>query len=62
MTQAAGKIDLLSCHAKTSSLKILELKTEDSRETMVRCVLEGRPKLEALIRATGCTPHYIAEG
>ena len=35
----AGKIDLLSSDGKT--LRILELKKKDSKETMLRCVLEG---------------------
>ncbi len=35
----AGKIDLLSCDGKT--MRILELKKPDSKETMLRCVLEG---------------------
>ena len=37
--QAVGKIDLLSFDGKT--MRILELKKEDSVETMLRCVLEG---------------------
>lgn len=35
----AGKIDLLAYDGKT--LRILELKKPDSKETMLRCVLEG---------------------
>lgn len=35
----AGKIDLLAYDGKT--LRILELKKNDSEETMLRCVLEG---------------------
>lgn len=35
----AGKIDLLSYDGQT--LRILELKKQDSMETMLRCVLEG---------------------
>ena len=35
----AGKIDLLAHDGKT--LRILELKEPDSKETMLRCVLEG---------------------
>lgn len=35
----AGKIDLLTCDGAT--IRILELKTPDSKETMLRCVLEG---------------------
>ena len=36
-----GKIDLLSKNEKTKSIYILELKKEDSKETMLRCVLEA---------------------
>ena len=36
-----GKIDLLSLNNKTKSVYILELKKEDSKETMLRCVLEA---------------------
>lgn len=35
----AGKIDLLSYDGKT--LRVLELKKKDSKETMLRCVIEG---------------------
>lgn len=35
----AGKIDLLTYDGET--MRILELKTPDSKETMLRCVLEG---------------------
>ena len=36
-----GKIDLLSKNERTKSIYILELKKEDSKETMLRCVLEA---------------------
>lgn len=36
-----GKIDLLSKNEKTKCVYILELKKEDSKETMLRCVLEA---------------------
>lgn len=36
-----GKIDLLSKNEKTKSIYILELKKDDSKETMLRCVLEA---------------------
>lgn len=36
-----GKIDLLSMNNKTKCVYILELKKEDSKETMLRCVLEA---------------------
>ena len=35
----AGKIDILSCDGQV--MRILELKKPDSKETMLRCVLEG---------------------
>lgn len=37
----AGKIDLLSWNSITNKVYILELKEPDSKETMLRCVLEG---------------------
>ena len=36
-----GKIDLLSVNDKMKCVYILELKKEDSKETMLRCVLEA---------------------
>lgn len=36
-----GKIDLLAYNEKEKTLKILELKKPDSKETMLRCVLEA---------------------
>ena len=36
-----GKIDLLAYNEKEKTLKILELKKSDSKETMLRCVLEA---------------------
>ena len=36
-----GKIDLLSVNNRTRCVYILELKKEDSKETMLRCVLEA---------------------
>ena len=36
-----GKIDLLSKNDRTNAIYILELKKEDSKETMLRCVLEA---------------------
>ena len=36
-----GKIDLLSKNDKTKSVYILELKKEDNKESMLRCVLEA---------------------
>jgi hypothetical protein len=42
----AGKIDLLTYDGKT--LRILELKEPDSKETMLRCVLEGYTYLKTV--------------
>ena len=42
----AGKIDLLAYNGKT--LRILELKRPDSKETMLRCVLEGLTYLKTV--------------
>ena len=36
-----GKIDLLAYNEKEKTLKILELKKPDSKETMLKCVLEA---------------------
>lgn len=44
----AGKIDLLSFDGKT--MRILELKKPDSKETMLRCVLEGYTYLRTVAR------------
>ena len=40
-TDKAGKIDLLAYNKKEKTLRILELKRPDSKETMLRCVLEA---------------------
>lgn len=45
----AGKIDLLSFDGTT--LRILELKEPDSKETMLRCVLEGYTYLKTVDQA-----------
>ncbi len=45
-TDEAGKIDLLSVSGNT--VYVLELKKEDSKETMLRCVLEGYTYLKTL--------------
>ncbi len=42
----AGKIDLLSFDGKT--VRVLELKKPDSKETMLRCVLEGYTYLKTV--------------
>ena len=58
----AGKIDLLSCDGKI--MRILELKKPDSKETMLRCVLEGYTYLKTvnsdkLITDFGYNPEEI---
>ena len=40
-TDKAGKIDLLAYNENEKTLRILELKRPDSKETMLRCVLEA---------------------
>ena len=40
-TDKAGKIDLLAYNESKKTLRILELKRPDSKETMLRCVLEA---------------------
>ena len=40
-TDKAGKIDLLAYNEEEKILRILELKRPDSKETMLRCVLEA---------------------
>ena len=40
-TDKAGKIDLLAYNESKKTLRILELKKPDSKETMLRCVLEA---------------------
>ena len=39
-TDDSGKIDLLAYDKNTNTLKILELKKPDSKETMLKCLLE----------------------
>ena len=39
-TDDAGKIDLLAYNEDTDTLRILELKKSDSKETMLKCLLE----------------------
>lgn len=43
-----GKIDLLAYNEKEKTLKILELKKPDSKETMLRCVLEAYTYLKVV--------------
>ena len=49
MKDTAGKIDLLTYDGET--MRILELKTPDSKETMLRCVLEGYTYWKVLDKA-----------
>ena len=46
-----GKIDLLAYNEKEKTLKILELKKPDSKETMLRCVLEAYTYLKVVDKA-----------
>ena len=47
----AGKIDLLAYNEKEKTLRILELKRPDSKETMLRCVLEAYTYLKVVDKA-----------
>ena len=47
----AGKIDLLAYNEKEKILRILELKKPDSKETMLRCVLEAYTYLKIADKA-----------
>ena len=44
----AGKIDLLAYNEEEKTLRILELKRPDSKETMLRCVLEAYTYLKVV--------------
>ena len=46
-----GKIDLLAYNEKEKTLRILELKKPDSKETMLRCVLEAYTYLKIADKA-----------
>ena len=52
-TDKAGKIDLLAYNEKENpkTLRILELKKPDSKETMLRCVLEAYTYLKVVDKA-----------
>ena len=50
-TDKAGKIDLLAYNEEEKILRILELKRPDSKETMLRCVLEAYTYLKVVDRA-----------
>ncbi|CKH17210.1 Uncharacterised protein [Fusobacterium polymorphum] len=47
-TDDVGKIDLLAYNESKKTLRILELKKPDSKETMLRCVLEAYTYLKIL--------------
>ena len=47
----AGKIDLLAYNEEEKTLRILELKKLDSKETMLRCVLEAYTYLKVVDKA-----------
>ena len=47
-TDKAGKIDLLVYNENEKTLRILELKRPDSKETMLRCVLEAYTYLKVV--------------
>ena len=49
-TDKAGKIDLLAYNENEKTLRILELKRPDSKETMLRCVLEAYTYLKIVDR------------
>ncbi len=46
-----GKIDLLAYNENEKTLRILELKRPDSKETMLRCVLEAYTYLKIVDKA-----------
>ena len=50
-TDKAGKIDLLAYNENEKTLRILELKKPDSKETMLRCVLEAYTYLKVVDKA-----------
>ena len=50
-TDKAGKIDLLAYNESKKTLRILELKKPDSKETMLRCVLEVYTYLKVVDKA-----------
>ena len=50
-TDDVGKIDLLAYNESKKTLRILELKRPDSKETMLRCVLEAYTYLKVVDKA-----------
>ena len=57
----AGKIDLLAYNEKEKTLRILELKRPDSKETMLRCVLEAYTYLKVVDKAKLLKDFGLAE-
>ncbi len=57
----AGEIDLLAYDKATNTLRILELKTADTEETMLRCVLEGYTYLRTVDQKKLCKDFGIPE-
>lgn len=50
-TDKVGKIDLLAYNENEKTLRILELKKPDNKETMLRCVLEAYTYLKVVDKA-----------
>ena len=60
-TDKAGKIDLLAYNENEKTLRILELKKPDSKETMLRCVLEAYTYLKIVDKAKLLKDFGLAE-
>ena len=60
-TDKAGKIDLLAYNENEKTLRILELKKIDSKETMLRCVLEAYTYLKIVDKAKLLKDFGLAE-
>ncbi len=60
-TDKAGKIDLLAYNENEKTLRILELKKPDSKETMLRCVLEAYTYLKIVDEAKLLKDFGLAE-
>ena len=56
-----GKIDLLAYNENEKTLRILELKRPDSKETMLRCVLEAYTYLKVVDKAKLLKDFGLAE-
>ena len=61
-TDKAGKIDLLAYNENEKTLRILELKRPDSKETMLRCVLEAYTYLKVVDKAKLLKDFGLPEG